>query len=388
LAPTAFSTSLGPAAVLVLFSSHPASTHSVTPRFSGEFLFTRATWDLRWRDEHHRQRVIPRRQRGRARHSNWSLAGGEASRGFERSPIALECMLTRPSTWCPAIGKKSSTRVVSAKWSRSYRRCGILTGISTWRASADSRRLGLHCLPLGRNIFTMHRVPFDICGGARQVHGPYSFNLDVADGIATVTFVVPPVTRKPAHRARLIRVSMRSATARYPVAILHGDGQHVLRRRRPQRSWVDLVHDPGDLCPPHSALVREFSSDDCTKPVIAAVNGRRSAPACAHARPAHHYLVRYGLFLMPRQCRACERGAFLMGTWAARAARHVSTGRAAGCGASTAGRGSRPARRARSSWRPRSTSRARSPRKVPLAILHIKLAADTIEDFRCATPPF
>jgi len=101
------------------------------------------------------------------------------------------------------------------------------------------------------------------------------FRLDVADGIATVTFDRPPVN---AHNRRtreeLIRVfDTLSDRDDVRVAILTGAG-NMFSAGADLKERVDLVHEPGDYVR-HNRLVREFfyAITDCSKPVIAAVNG-------------------------------------------------------------------------------------------------------------------
>ena len=62
---------------------------------------------------------------------------------------------------------------------------------------------------------------------------------------------------------------------------------------------VDMVHEPGDYVR-HNRLVREFfyAVSDCTKPVIAAVNGPALGRGLrADARLRHHAGLRGSVFL-------------------------------------------------------------------------------------------
>jgi enoyl-CoA hydratase len=101
------------------------------------------------------------------------------------------------------------------------------------------------------------------------------FRLDVADGIATVTFDRPPVNAQNARtREELIRVfDTISDRDDVRVAILTGAG-NTFSAGADLKERVDLVHEPGDYLR-HNRLVREFfyAVTDCAKPVIAAVNG-------------------------------------------------------------------------------------------------------------------
>jgi len=101
------------------------------------------------------------------------------------------------------------------------------------------------------------------------------FRLDVSDGIATVTFDRPPVNAQNRQtRAELIRVfDAISDRDDIRVAILTGAGS-MFSAGADLKERVDLVHEPGDYAR-HNRSVREFfyAVTDCTKPVIAAVNG-------------------------------------------------------------------------------------------------------------------
>jgi enoyl-CoA hydratase len=101
------------------------------------------------------------------------------------------------------------------------------------------------------------------------------FRLDVADGIATVTFDRPPVNAQNARtREELIRVfDAISDRDDVRVAILTGAG-NTFSAGADLKERVDMVHEPGDYVR-HNRLVREFfyAVTDCAKPVIAAVNG-------------------------------------------------------------------------------------------------------------------
>lgn len=101
------------------------------------------------------------------------------------------------------------------------------------------------------------------------------FRIDVADGIATVTFDRPPVNAQNRRtREELIRVfDTLSDRDDVRVAILTGAG-NMFSAGADLKERVDLVHEPGDYVR-HNRLVREFfyAVTDCSKPVIAAVNG-------------------------------------------------------------------------------------------------------------------
>ena len=101
------------------------------------------------------------------------------------------------------------------------------------------------------------------------------FRLDIADGIATVTFDRPPVNAQNRRtRDELIRIFDEiSDRDDIRVAILTGAG-NMFSAGADLKERVDLVHEPGDYVR-HNRSVREFfyAVTDCTKPVIAAVNG-------------------------------------------------------------------------------------------------------------------
>jgi enoyl-CoA hydratase len=101
------------------------------------------------------------------------------------------------------------------------------------------------------------------------------FRLDIADGIATVTFDRPPVNAQNKRtREELIRVfDAISDRDDVRVAILTGAG-NTFSAGADLKERVDLVREPGDYAR-HNRLVREFfyAVTDCAKPVIAAVNG-------------------------------------------------------------------------------------------------------------------
>jgi enoyl-CoA hydratase len=101
------------------------------------------------------------------------------------------------------------------------------------------------------------------------------FRLDVADGIATVTFDRPPVNAQNRQtREEIVRVfDTISDRDDIRVAILTASGD-VFCAGADIKERVDLVHEPGDYIR-HNRLVREsfYAVTDCAKPVIAAVNG-------------------------------------------------------------------------------------------------------------------
>jgi enoyl-CoA hydratase/carnithine racemase len=101
------------------------------------------------------------------------------------------------------------------------------------------------------------------------------FRLDVADGVATVTFDRPPVNAQNRRtREELIHIfDTLSDRDDVRVAILTGAG-NMFSAGADLKERVDLVHEPGDYVR-HNRLAREFfyAVTDCTKPVIAAVNG-------------------------------------------------------------------------------------------------------------------
>jgi enoyl-CoA hydratase len=101
------------------------------------------------------------------------------------------------------------------------------------------------------------------------------FRLEVADGIATVTFDRPPVNAQNRRtREELIYLfDTLSDRDDVRVAILTGTG-NMFSAGADLKERVDLVHEPGDYVR-HNRLVREFfyAISDCSKPVISAVNG-------------------------------------------------------------------------------------------------------------------
>jgi len=101
------------------------------------------------------------------------------------------------------------------------------------------------------------------------------FRLDVADGIATVTLDRPPVNAQNRQtREECIRLfDSLSDRDDVRVVILTATGD-IFSAGADIKERVDLVQEPGDYLK-HNRTVREFfySVRDCTRPVIAAVNG-------------------------------------------------------------------------------------------------------------------
>src|SRR3954467_11833623 len=101
------------------------------------------------------------------------------------------------------------------------------------------------------------------------------YRLDVADGIATVTFDRPPVNAQNRQtREEAIRIfDMISDRDDIRVAILTGAGK-VFSAGADVKERVGLAKEPGDYVR-HNRLPREYfyAISDCTKPVICAVNG-------------------------------------------------------------------------------------------------------------------
>src|SRR5437764_15487306 len=99
--------------------------------------------------------------------------------------------------------------------------------------------------------------------------------LEVTDTIAIVTIDRPPVNAQNRKtREELIRVfDAISDRDDVRVAILTATG-NMFSAGADLKERVDLVHEPGDYMR-HNRLVREFfyAVTDCSKPVIAAVNG-------------------------------------------------------------------------------------------------------------------
>src|SRR3981189_815061 len=160
------------------------------------------------------------------------------------------------------------------------------TAISTWRASDRSRGWATwttawstpssRCIACPRNkafFGESSPPPPPLLPG--QTMDLEQFRLDIADGIATVTFDRPPVNAQNRRtRDELIRIFDEiSDRDDIRVAILTGAG-NMFSAGADLKERVDLVHEPGDYVR-HNRLVREFfyAVTDCTKPVIAAGNG-------------------------------------------------------------------------------------------------------------------
>src|SRR5436305_14253558 len=96
------------------------------------------------------------------------------------------------------------------------------------------------------------------------------FRLDVADGIATVTFDRPPVNaQNRATREELIRVfDTIGDRDDVRVAILTGAGK-IFSAGADLKERAGMVQELGDYVR-HNRLVREFfyAITDCSKPVI------------------------------------------------------------------------------------------------------------------------
>src|SRR6476659_3579518 len=101
------------------------------------------------------------------------------------------------------------------------------------------------------------------------------FTLEVSDGIATVVFDRPPVNAQNRQsREEFIQLfDALSDRDDVRVVILTGVGD-MFSAGADIKERVDLVHEPGDYTK-HNRTVREFfyAARDCTRPVIAAVNG-------------------------------------------------------------------------------------------------------------------
>ncbi|HVG51105.1 MAG TPA: enoyl-CoA hydratase/isomerase family protein [Xanthobacteraceae bacterium] len=101
------------------------------------------------------------------------------------------------------------------------------------------------------------------------------FRLDVTDYIATVVFDRPPVNAQSRQtREEFIRLfDALSDRDDVRVVILTGTGD-MFSAGADIKERVNLVHEPGDYLQ-HNRTVREFfyAARDCTRPVIAAVNG-------------------------------------------------------------------------------------------------------------------
>src|SRR3954468_23390751 len=101
------------------------------------------------------------------------------------------------------------------------------------------------------------------------------YRLDVADGIATVTFDRPAVNaqNRLTREEAIPTFPMISAADHMRVAILTGAGK-VFSAGADVKERVGLAREPGDYVR-HNRLAREYfySLSDCSKPVICAVNG-------------------------------------------------------------------------------------------------------------------
>jgi enoyl-CoA hydratase len=102
-----------------------------------------------------------------------------------------------------------------------------------------------------------------------------NFRIEVSDFIATVTFDRPPVNAQNREtREEAIRVfDQLSDRDDVRVVILTGAGK-VFSAGADVKERVGLAQEPGDYVS-HNRVTREFfyAVADCTKPVIAAVNG-------------------------------------------------------------------------------------------------------------------
>jgi enoyl-CoA hydratase len=101
------------------------------------------------------------------------------------------------------------------------------------------------------------------------------FRLDVSEGIATVVFDRPPVNAQNREtREEFIRLfDTLGDRDDVRVIVLTGMGD-MFSAGADIKERVDMVHEPGDYTR-HNRTVREFfyAARDCTRPVIAAVNG-------------------------------------------------------------------------------------------------------------------
>ncbi|CAN5629366.1 enoyl-CoA hydratase/isomerase family protein [soil metagenome] len=101
------------------------------------------------------------------------------------------------------------------------------------------------------------------------------FDVDVKDGIATVTFDRPPVNaqNRQAREEQTWIFDTLSDREDVRVVIFTGAGK-VFSAGADIKERVDLAQEPGDYRR-HNRLTREsfYAISDCSKPVIAAVNG-------------------------------------------------------------------------------------------------------------------
>ena len=111
------------------------------------------------------------------------------------------------------------------------------------------------------------------------------YRVDVADGIATVIFDRSPVNAQNARsREEFIRLfDALGDRDDVRVVILTGKGD-MFSAGADIKERADLVKEPGDYTR-NNRLVREFfyAARDCSRPVIAAVNGPALGAGCALA---------------------------------------------------------------------------------------------------------
>ena len=101
------------------------------------------------------------------------------------------------------------------------------------------------------------------------------FHLEVADGIATVTFDRPPVNAVDRQsREELIRVFDALSDREDVRAVIFTAAGNYFSAGADVKERPSLSREPGDF-PRHNRLTREFfySITDCAKPVVAAING-------------------------------------------------------------------------------------------------------------------
>ena len=113
LAPYSFFNIISTRPPFVMFSSSTRKHSQRNAELSGEFVFNLATYDLRDRDEHHRQRPSRGGERGRSRRPrDGAVAGGETAAGRSARRSRSNASTAGPSTSCRSNGKKTVNSLV------------------------------------------------------------------------------------------------------------------------------------------------------------------------------------------------------------------------------------------------------------------------------------
>ena len=206
------------------------------------------------------------------------------------------------------------------------------------------------------------------------------------DGIATVVFDRPPVNAQNRQtREEFIRLfDALSDRDDVRVVILTGTGD-MFSAGADIKERVDLVHEPGDYIR-NNRLVREFfyAAPDCTKPVIAAINGPALGAGFALALACDIMLASENAYVAMPEVNVGLAGGARRPDGAFQpvaGARHVFHRRArSGCRTLSARASSRPACRARKLMDAALDLARDIAAKSPLAIRHLKRALNTIEE--------